>query len=107
MVSSILAIIIFIFSINIPTFLSSTFEMVGSITSPLAMMLIGCSLARLPIKNIFNEYKLYPLHLNKTNCNTNYYDVHFKTLYYRSLDTGAYNNSFGYAGRKYNRYVRK
>ena len=65
MVSSILAIIIFIFSINIPTFLSSTFEMVGSITSPLAMMLIGCSLARLPIKNIFNEYKLYPYTLIK------------------------------------------
>ncbi|WP_329382013.1 AEC family transporter [Anaerofustis butyriciformans] len=60
MISSVLAIIIFIFSINIPSFLSSTFEMVGSITSPLAMILIGCSLARIPVKEIFNEYKLYP-----------------------------------------------
>lgn len=59
MISSVIAIIIFLFSIQIPTFLSSTFDMVGSITSPLAMMLIGCSLARIPIKEIFNDFRLY------------------------------------------------
>ncbi|MFR6310847.1 AEC family transporter [Anaerofustis stercorihominis] len=65
MIASILALLIFLLNVKLPTIISNTFISIGSITSPLAMMLIGSSLATMPIKEIFKEYKLYPYTLIK------------------------------------------
>lgn len=60
MVASVLALLIFLLDINIPSVLSSTMDSIGSITSPAAMLLIGSSLSVMPVKEIFTEFRLYP-----------------------------------------------
>lgn len=60
MISSVLALVIFIFEIKIPSALAMTLDSIGSITSPSAMLLIGSSLSLMPIKEIVGEIKLYP-----------------------------------------------
>lgn len=59
-ISSIVAIIIYFFKIPIPTVIGSTFDMVGNITTPIAMMLIGSTLANMNIKEVFTELRIYP-----------------------------------------------
>ena len=59
-ISSIIAIIIYFSKISVPTVLGSTFDMVGNITTPLAMMLIGSTLANINIKEVFTEFRIYP-----------------------------------------------
>lgn len=59
-ISSIIAIIIYFSKIPVPTVLGSTFDMVGNITTPLAMMLIGSTLANINIKEVFTEFRIYP-----------------------------------------------
>lgn len=43
-----------------PDVISDTVDTIGSITSPAAMILIGCSLAKMDIKSVFSEWRLYP-----------------------------------------------
>jgi|SRR5471030_3071061 len=59
-ISSIVAIIIYFLKIPIPTVIGSTFDMVGNITTPIAMMLIGSTLANMNIKEVFTEFRIYP-----------------------------------------------
>ncbi|MCR2032614.1 AEC family transporter [Anaerofustis stercorihominis] len=65
MIASIIALFIFLLNIKLPLMISDTFVTIGNITTPLAMMLIGSSLATMPVKEIFKEYKLYPYTLIK------------------------------------------
>ncbi len=60
MISSLLALVLFLTENQLPGVLLETCQTVGDVTTPLAMMLIGASLASMPIKEIFNEYRLYP-----------------------------------------------
>ena len=60
-ISSILALIIFMIDIKVPTMIEKIFTMVGNATIPFSMMLIGSSLALIPIKDVFSEYKTYIL----------------------------------------------
>ena len=57
---SIIAIIIYITNIEVSPIIKEVTYMVGGITTPLSMMLIGSSLAQIPIKEVFLEKKLYP-----------------------------------------------
>jgi len=59
-ISSLVAIIVYFLKIPIPTVLGSTFDMVGNITTPIAMMLIGSTLANINIKEVFTEFRIYP-----------------------------------------------
>lgn len=59
-VVSIFSIIIYITGIKLPFVIKETSVIVGEITVPLAMMLIGSSLAQIPIKDVFSEKRLYP-----------------------------------------------
>lgn len=59
-VSSVIAIIFFIFKIPIAPILHSSFDMVGSMTTPLAMLVIGSTLANINIKEVFTELRIYP-----------------------------------------------
>lgn len=59
-IASILAMIIYFASISLPIPLVKTFTMLGSTTSPLAMLVIGMSLAKIPLKSVFTDWKLYP-----------------------------------------------
>ena len=59
-IASIIAIIIYFLKIPMPTIFVSSFDMVGSITTPIAMMLIGSTLANIDIKEVFTEFRIYP-----------------------------------------------
>jgi predicted permease len=59
-VSSFGAIVIYFLKIPIPSVLGSTLNSVGNITTPIAMMLIGSTLANIDIKEVFTEFRIYP-----------------------------------------------
>ncbi len=45
--------------VRLPAFLTRTINMIGNITSPLAMIIVGASLAETKFKNVFTNYKLH------------------------------------------------
>ncbi len=59
-IASLVALIIYIVKIPVPSVISNTFEMIGSITSPMAMLLIGSTLATMKVKEVFKEISIYP-----------------------------------------------
>lgn len=59
-IASIVAVLIYIFNINVPTVFAQTCSMVGNVTTPVAMLLIGSTLANMKIKNVFNDFRVYP-----------------------------------------------
>lgn len=62
-ISSIIAIIIYAYGFSLPSFIESTFSSVGELTTPLSMLVLGISLAQLPVSELFNEIRLYPISL--------------------------------------------
>lgn len=59
-IAAVVAIVIFALKLPVPTIISTTCSTVGSMTTPLAMIVIGSSLATVPLKEVFSEYRLYP-----------------------------------------------
>lgn len=57
--SIVVGVIVFIFSINIPPFILSTLQGVGSMTTPLSMFIIGSMLANVEIKKVFKGFEIY------------------------------------------------
>lgn len=57
---AILAIVIYFIEYKPPALICDTVRSIGSITSPSAMLIIGCTLAKMDIKSIFTDYKIYP-----------------------------------------------
>lgn len=57
---SVLAIAIYFANIKFPSIINETVDMVGSITSPAAMLVIGCTLAKMDIKSVFSDWRIYP-----------------------------------------------
>ncbi|MPW25386.1 AEC family transporter [Alkalibaculum sp. M08DMB] len=55
--------IFFLFSIKIPNMILQPVEMIGNLTTPLAMIFIGASLTNVDIKKIFTEWRLYGISL--------------------------------------------
>ncbi len=51
--------------VRLPAFLTNTINMVGSITSPLAMIIVGASLKQTKFKRVFCDYKLHLFSLIK------------------------------------------
>lgn len=52
--------LIFLFSgIKIPSFIGDTMNMIGGLTTPLSMLIIGASLAHVKMKALFTNIKLY------------------------------------------------
>lgn len=60
MVFSIIAVVIYLTKWQMPDIVAETSSLVGSITTPLAMMIIGSSLAEIPLKEVINEIRIYP-----------------------------------------------
>ncbi len=55
-----LSIAIYFADIHFPSVLSEPIATVGSVTTPLAMILIGATLARMEFKTVFQDWHLYP-----------------------------------------------
>lgn len=58
-IAAIIALIIFLFGINVPGIVQEVLSMIGEITIPLSMILIGSSLALIPLKYVFSDIKIY------------------------------------------------
>ncbi|MBQ1193032.1 MAG: AEC family transporter [Lachnospiraceae bacterium] len=56
---SILAVFIYVFDIRFPAIVEKTIGSIGNTTTPLAMLLMGSTLATMPLRQIFNEGKVY------------------------------------------------
>lgn len=54
------AIAIYFLNVSFPKVIADSVDAVGSITSPSAMLLIGCTLAKMDVKSVFGEWRLYP-----------------------------------------------
>lgn len=64
-ISSILSLLIFLLDLKLPSFIIEISSIVGEATIPLSMLLIGSSLALIPIRSIFTDKKIYLLAIIK------------------------------------------
>lgn len=58
-IAAFIGIIIMVFSINIPSILLDTMKMVGGLTTPISMLIIGSLLSRTELKKLFKDISLY------------------------------------------------
>ncbi len=58
-ISSILALLFYLFDVRLPDVLESTVKTLGGLTSPLAMILIGSTLASMKLRELFTDWKIY------------------------------------------------
>ncbi|MFL0195792.1 AEC family transporter [Clostridium sp. WILCCON 0269] len=58
-ISALIGIFIMVFSIRIPPVLQDTMKMVGGLTTPISMMVIGSLLSRANFKDLFNDVSMY------------------------------------------------
>lgn len=54
------AVIVYLLNLHLPAAIAGTVRTVGAITTPLAMMLIGSTLATMNIRQIFGDWHVYP-----------------------------------------------
>lgn len=59
-IASMVALVIYFTNISFPVVISNTCGMIGNITTPIAMLLIGSTLANMPLKEVFNDFRIYP-----------------------------------------------
>ena len=58
-IAALMSLFIFLLEINVPEIIQRVVSMVGEITIPLSMILIGSSLALIPLKNALNNIGIY------------------------------------------------
>lgn len=59
--SSMAAVLIFLLQLDMPKIMVDTAGLVGNITTPCAMLVIGSSLADIPVRDVFSEKRIYPV----------------------------------------------
>lgn len=57
--SAFVALILYFANLNVPDVISGPISQLGKMTPPLAMLLMGASLAKVPVKKVFNEKRVY------------------------------------------------
>ncbi len=57
-VCTVLAYVIYMLQLPVPGFVTKTAESLGAVTSPAAMLALGCALAAVPIKRVIRQWKL-------------------------------------------------
>lgn len=58
-IASFLAVVFYFMEFPMPSVFVNTFVVIGDMTTPLAMLIIGATLATIPIKEVFSEEKIY------------------------------------------------
>lgn len=58
-ISVVIGLVILGFQLNLPTFLTTSIQMIGGLTTPLSMIVIGASLSGVKVKTLFSNSKLY------------------------------------------------
>ena len=60
-VAALAAYVIYLTGLRLPAVIGRTAEMIGDMTGPLAMLVIGCSLAQMQLKSVFGRWQIYAL----------------------------------------------
>lgn len=60
-IATFLGILIFLLPVKVPTVLNNAFDMVGSTTTPLSMIVIGALIADVKLKEVFSGYAIFYL----------------------------------------------
>jgi len=60
-VAALLAYAIYFSGLKLPAIIGEAADYVGELTSPVSMLVIGCSLAQMPLSRPFRNWRLYPL----------------------------------------------
>lgn len=58
---SVLTAVIYALGISAPRIIMSTVSSIGALTTPLAMLVTGSTLAAVPAKDVFSEWRIYPV----------------------------------------------
>ena len=61
MVAAVLTVILFYTKPGVPAVISESVELIGRLTTPAAMLVIGSTLATISFKEVFGEVRIYPL----------------------------------------------
>lgn len=64
-IMSLVGLLLFLLGVNIPTPIADCAEMLGGATTPMAMLILGASLAQVPIRELFTEWRVYIVALYK------------------------------------------
>ncbi len=56
---------LYLLNISMPEVITGTADKLGSITTPASMLIIGSTVAEMPLKNVFSSWRLYPATLIK------------------------------------------
>ena len=59
-IASLLAYVFYLVDFRAPQYVVNAIGLVDQLTSPLSMLVIGCALAQVPVKNVFNNWRTYP-----------------------------------------------
>ena len=59
--AGLLAYAVYFLRLSFPAFIGDTVSFLGNLTSPLAMLIIGCALAQIPIRGIWTNWRIYLL----------------------------------------------
>ncbi len=57
---SALAIVFYLLKVQLPDPVCELIRTIGNLTTPLAMLLIGATLGQIPLKEVFNDWHMYP-----------------------------------------------
>lgn len=60
-ISALLAYVFYFTGLRLPAVLEESVSFIGSLTTPMCMLVIGCSLAQIPISTVFTHWRLYAL----------------------------------------------
>lgn len=58
-VSSLISIICYLLRVNVSGVVQETLNMLRNVTTPCAMLIIGCALSAMPLKTVFSNWRLY------------------------------------------------
>ena len=58
-IAAVLSIIIYFANIRLPDMVMTSLNFMGNITTPVAMLILGATVATMPIKELFDEWKIY------------------------------------------------
>ncbi len=59
LIATLIALIIFFFQIPVPGFLSEAVNLLGDMTVPMAMLVIGASLGKMPLREVLGDWRIY------------------------------------------------
>ena len=59
LISSALTLVLFFLHIKLPTVVNTALFTMGDATTPMAMLILGCTIAEMPLRELFDEWRVY------------------------------------------------